>query len=159
MKLIYFTEGYKSLTELLSIMQPTKLWNILTKIIEGMMRVEKFGFLSCENVDVSPQNTYLDPKTLKFLKFANKVFVISGQDEYSAFKLEVLKYNINFSDKEKYSFICNCYEKQKNALLEICGNTGTVISGYIEKTDPAKMKNANDLKGIEGIIGRGKVIQ
>lgn len=94
----------------------------------------------------------INSETLKFLKFVNKVFIVTRQDEYSAFKLEILKYNINFSDKEKYSFICNYFEKERvNALLETDGNTGTVISGYIEKTDPTKIKNANDLKAIEGI--------
>ena len=94
----------------------------------------------------------LNAETLKFLKFVNKVFVVTKQDEYSAFKLDVMKYNIKFSDKEKYLFICNFYEKDKpNALLEDSGNSGTIISGYVDKTDVAKIKNTNDLKAMEGI--------
>ena len=49
LKFIYFTEGYKSLTELLSTMQSNKLWHVLSKIVEGFIKVKKFGFLSCEN--------------------------------------------------------------------------------------------------------------
>lgn len=94
----------------------------------------------------------LNAETLKFLKFVNKVFVVIRQDEYSAFKLDVMKYNIKFSDKEKYLFICNFYEKDKsNALLEEQGNAGTVISGYVDRTETKKIKNINDLKAMEGI--------
>lgn len=94
----------------------------------------------------------LNAETLKFLKFVNKVFVVTKQDEYSAFKLDVLKYNIKFSDKEKYLFICNFYEKDKpNALLEESGNAGTVISGYVDRVESEKLKNTNDLKAMEGI--------
>lgn len=94
----------------------------------------------------------LNTETLKFLKFVNKVFVVTKQDEYSAFKLDVMKYNIKFSDKEKYLFICNFYEKDKpNALLEDSGNSGTIISGYVDKTEVAKIRSTNDLKAMEGI--------
>lgn len=94
----------------------------------------------------------LNTETLKFLKFVNKVFVVTKQDEYSAFKLDVMKYNIKFSDKEKYLFICNFYEKDKpNALLEESGNAGTVISGYVDKIETEKIKSTNDLKAMEGI--------
>lgn len=94
----------------------------------------------------------LNAETLKFLKFVNKVFVVTKQDEFSAFKLDVMKYNIKFSDKEKYLFLCNYYEKEiNNALLEESGNSGTVISGYIDKADTQKIKNINDLKAMEGI--------
>ena len=94
----------------------------------------------------------LNSETLKFLKFVNKVFIVSKQDEYSAFKLDVMKYNIKFSDKEKYLFICNFYEKEKpNALLEESTNAGTVISGYVDKTEIGKIRTTNDLRAMEGI--------
>lgn len=94
----------------------------------------------------------VNAETLKFLKFVNKVFIVIKQDEYSTFKLDVMKYNITFNDKDKYSFICNFYEKEKpNALLEENGNFGTLISGYIDKVETKKLRSTSDLKAMEGI--------
>ena len=94
----------------------------------------------------------LSSETIKFLKYANKIFVVVKQDTYTAFKMGVMKNSINCSDKEKYLFLCNFFEKEKeNALLKNEENV-TVISGYIEKLDDGKkLKTCMDLKSVDGI--------
>lgn len=94
----------------------------------------------------------LSSETIKFLKYANKVFVVVKQDAYTALKLAVMKYSINCSDKEKYTFICNFFEKDKeNVLLENHENAN-VINGYIEKLDNGKkLDSCKDLKAVDGI--------
>lgn len=94
----------------------------------------------------------LNSEVIKFLKYASKVYVVLKQDAYTALKLSVMKYSINCSDKEKYTFICNFYEKEKeNSLLTNSSGTN-VINGYIEKIDSQKkIETCKDLKAIDGI--------
>jgi len=89
----------------------------------------------------------LTSEVLKFLKYANKVYVVVTQDAYSTMKLDVMKYNINCSDKDKYIFVCNHFDKEKeNALM------GNVISVYIEKiAEDLKLLQCKDLRTVEGI--------
>lgn len=120
LKFIYFTEGYKSLTELLSTMQPNKLWHVLSKIIESFIKVKKFGFLSCENIDVSPQNIYINPKT--FEPYLIYVPLITEEDANSQMSfISSLRRSLNMALKESSNPLM---AEQQSQLLEIFNNYG-----------------------------------
>lgn len=122
LKFIYFTEGYKSLTEVLSIMQPNKLWHILSKIMEGIMRVKKFGFLSCENVDVSPQNIYLDPKT--FDTYMIYVPLITEENANSEMNfIASLRRSLSMALKESSNPLMGEHQGQLLELFNAHGNS------------------------------------
>lgn len=120
LKFIYFTEGYKSLTELLSTMQSNKLWHVLSKIVEGFIKVKKFGFLSCENIDVSPQNIYINPKT--FEPYLIYVPLVIEEDAGSEMVfIASLRRSLNMALKESSNSLM---EEQQSQLLEIFNNYG-----------------------------------
>lgn len=62
-KLIYFTENYQNLVSVLANVPPNEVWNILGKLISGILKIKNNGFLTCENIDISPERLYVDPKT------------------------------------------------------------------------------------------------
>lgn len=95
----------------------------------------------------------LTTEALKFLGSVNKILVIVNQDNYSLSKLNVMKYSINCADKEKYYFICNRFEKEKeNAFVSGNEKNTSVISEYIEKvSEDMPLCSCKDLKKVEGI--------
>lgn len=84
---------------------------------------------------------------LKFMKYANKVFVVVNQDSYSLFKLDVLKRSVDCSDTEKYFFLCNKFEKGKDNSL----SGALVISEYIENDERKVAGGCKTIKTIDGI--------
>jgi len=63
LKFLYFTEGLISLPDLLNTIQPSGMWSVFSKIVECVMKVKNYGYLSCENIDISPECIYANPKT------------------------------------------------------------------------------------------------
>lgn len=65
LKFIYFTKNYKSLLEILGTIPSYRVWNVFEKILESIIKVKNYGYLACENIDISPQNIYIDPLTFE----------------------------------------------------------------------------------------------
>lgn len=65
LKFIYFTENYKSLVEVLGTIPSHRVWNVFQKILESIIKVKNYGYLACENIDISPRNIYIDPATFE----------------------------------------------------------------------------------------------
>lgn len=84
---------------------------------------------------------------LKFLKYANKVLVVLNQDEYALFKLEVLRCSVECSDAEKYLFLCNKFNKEKENKL----SGAVVVSEYIEQEEEKVAGGCKTIKTMEGI--------
>lgn len=95
----------------------------------------------------------LTTDALKFLTSVNKILVIVNQDNYSLSKLNVMKYSVNCADKEKYLFICNAFEKEKeNAFVSGSEKSTSVVSEYIERVpDEIPLLSCKDLRKIDGI--------
>lgn len=88
--------------------------------------------------------------TSKLMGFAENIMIITGQDRHSAHKLKCLLMNIDFSDQNRYSFICNKYrEDQENLLvadefLNVCR-----IKEYIKHDDRLKTMGLNEMARLE----------
>lgn len=95
----------------------------------------------------------LTTDSLKFLSVANKILVVVNQDEYSVSKLNTMKYSVNCTDKEKYWFICNAFDKEKqNAFVSGTAKNTTIISEYVEKVfDQTALCSCKGLSKIDGI--------
>ncbi len=88
---------------------------------------------------------------LPLLDNANKVLVVTKQDAYSAFKLKVMLHNINCSNAEKFSFICNGYDEEADNAY-VSGKYKVTISEYVKKIqDIDLLASCKDLIGVEGL--------
>lgn len=93
----------------------------------------------------------LTAETLGFLEYAKMVYIVTRQDSFSVFKLDVFRRNVNCNDAEKYAFICNCFEKEKeNGLLTQTGSSPIIIQEYVERQDETP-DSCEALAAIEGI--------
>lgn len=111
--------------------------------------VQKSGDFDYIMVDMG---TELTPENLEFLNYANKVFIVTTQDAYGAFKLKMLQQSISCTDKEKYRFICNCFDKEEeNLLLNMEKESQVVVSEYIEYDEKAVGRGIQGITSMQGI--------
>lgn len=61
------------------------------------------------------------------------VLMIMRQDEISVEKTKILEQNIDCSDRDKYMFVCNCYDPDQENALERETDGQRQIAAYIEK--------------------------
>ncbi len=95
-------------------------------LINGACQSGKYDFVV---VDIG---TELSLENLSIVSDADKVFIVSEQDDFSAFKLNVLKRNVSCNDPQKYIFLCNKFEKEQyNAFVS--GEYDINISEYIAR--------------------------
>lgn len=56
--------------------------------------------------------------TTRMMAFADQVFLVAAQDDYSVYKLNCLLNNIDCSDKNRFALLCNKYRKdEENHLI------------------------------------------
>lgn len=102
----------------------------------------------------------LTAATAAFLEDAQKVYVVVRQDPFSAYKTTVFRRSIDCSDKEKYFFVCNCYEKEKeNELLKQTEEEACAVQCcYVERQKNIEVMRAEDLAAEEGIRRLGMML-
>lgn len=59
----------------------------------------------------------LDKDKCKLLNKADKLIIVGKQDKYSAVKMDTFLNNIDTSDRNKFIFICNMFEEDKENFL------------------------------------------
>lgn len=149
LKFIYFTDGYKSLTELLSTMQPNKLWHVLSKIVESFIKVKQFGFLSCENIDVSPQNIYINPRT--FEPYLIYVPLNTEEDANSQMNfIASVRRSLNMALKESSNPLM---AEQQSQLLDVFNSYGHDLEDLLRgmRAQTGGVVHVNDRTG--GAVG------
>lgn len=64
-KLVFFTEGYRSLSDCSQSMDAPALHAIIADLVKTINRVKQNGFLVIQNIDLDPDRIYVDAATLK----------------------------------------------------------------------------------------------
>lgn len=78
-------------------------------------------------------DTVFDEEKAKLLHVADKVLIITEQTDASVYATNVLVSNINGMNNDKYVFICNNYNKEKeNALIYPSVSLKFTVSDYID---------------------------
>ncbi len=102
----------------------------------------------------------LTAAAVTFLEDTQKVYVVVRQDAFSAFQANIFLRSIDCSDKEKYFFVCNCYELgRKNDLLrQTDGEAWGEQLCYVEKQEDIETMQAEQLAAVEGIQRLGMML-
>lgn len=78
-------------------------------------------------------DTVFDEEKAKLLNVADKVLIITEQTDASVYATNVLVSNINGMNNDKYLFICNNYNKEKeNAFIYPSVSLKFTVSDYID---------------------------
>ncbi len=116
------------------------------RLVENIVKAREFDYVV---IDLGNE---LYGDCVKFLAMADRVLTVTRQDTYAAFKLRILKKSMNFSDADKYIFICNHFDRQKeNALADVGSEYSTVVHEYIEADEAAVSRGLEGLKGLDGM--------
>lgn len=116
------------------------------RLAENILKSKEYDFIV---VDLGNE---LTGGLIRFLDMADRVLVVTQQDAYAAFKLQILKKSMNFSDPDKYIFICNRFDRRReNALTDTGLEYSSVIHDYIETDEEAVRKGCEGLKNLEGM--------
>lgn len=94
-QLYYLTNGYKPLISMLPSLDAEGFMTIVTNLFADIISVKNNGFLSCQNIDISPEHIYIEPSTYKislvYLPIGKRLFY-----DISAFENELRTSLIKF---------------------------------------------------------------
>ncbi len=90
-----------------------------------------------------------DDYKAKLIGLSDKVILVTEQSTNSILATNALLTNIDDSNKDKYIFICNKYDKSNQKDLIVAPKY--IIDDYVEMIDQYEDKNYQDLVGISGI--------
>lgn len=81
MQLLYLTDNLKPFSSMIPNLEPDNFLIVVSNILADIIDVKHNGFLSCQNIDISFDKIFVDPKTLKvslvYLPVVKKIYVDS----------------------------------------------------------------------------------
>ena len=102
-------------------------YSIYEKIAIGAKKSADYDYIIID-VDSS-----FDEEEAKLINIADKVVLVTNQNEASVFATNMLVSNINGTSSEKYVFICNNFNKERdNALISPNMTTKFTVSDYVD---------------------------
>lgn len=88
-------------------------------------------------------------ESAEMFEMADKIIILGLQDKASVFKLEMFFNNVSCNDEDKYIFICNKFNEEKDNEL-INNHKNIMISEYINNTEDFEKLKVQDFIRIEG---------
>lgn len=87
-ELFYLTNQYKTLYSLIPNLSPDNFLMILGNLFTNIISAKSIGFLSCQNIDISLENIYINPTTYKvsLIYFPLNIHLF---DDYLSFENEL----------------------------------------------------------------------
>lgn len=83
---------------------------------------------------------------------ADKILIVTKQDFYSVYKTNCMLKNINYSDTEKFVFLCNAFQSEyDNALLDSKSHATFMVNQYIHWIPECEKMRLEELAKIDGL--------
>ena len=89
---------------------------------------------------------------MELLQYSDKIIMVLQQDAVSMFKAEYILGNIDWRGKDKYIFVCNQYQEDKEDVCKsVQGKKSFVVNEYVEKIDAgiADIQQIAQLNGVQ----------
>ena len=121
-------------------------YRVFEKIIESAKRSADFDYI------IVDADTTFDEDKAKLINLADKVIVVTTQSLASVYSTNTLVSNINGANSDKYVFVCNNFEKDKdNALISPAITLKFTVQDYIDHIDHYDSLNCDTLATSGGI--------
>lgn len=102
-------------------------YSVYEKIAVGAKKSTDYDYI------IIDADTSFEEKKAKLIDIADKVMLVTRQNEASVFATNLLVSNINGASSEKYIFICNDFNKERdNALISPNMTMKFTVSDYVE---------------------------
>ncbi len=100
---------------------------------------------------VDTDSTFNDDKG-DLIDNADKVFIVIRQNRYSVYKTNCMLKNINYSDTDKFLFLCNAFKPEReNALLNTENYPLFIINEYINWINECENMKLEKLANIDSL--------
>lgn len=137
-KLIYFSSGQKSFKNMIPSLDSNSFIKIISNILKTVLYVKNYGFLSCNNLDLSFDKIFVDSRTLA----VSLIYlpINSLNDDLFAFENELRSGFIKvitsapLLDNTKMSRIISYLSNSELSFSELCENIDREIEA--EKVEP-----------------------
>lgn len=114
-------------------------------LIDGAVRSDEYDYIVVDGPDdFSPDTTALMAK-------ANHTMLVARQNMYSALKMHALLENIDCSDHQRFSFVCNQYQREKENHLITNGMVGGHVCEYVGVLPEEVLTDTGALGNIDNI--------
>lgn len=121
-------------------------YSVYEKIAVATKKSSDYDFIV---IDAEPS---FDDDEAKLLNIADKVLIVTDQSEASVFATNILVSNINGINSEKYFFICNDFEKDRdNALISPKMSLKFSVNEYVEHMDHYDNLSCDEYSKLTGI--------
>lgn len=112
-------------------------------LVEQIKKTNEYDFII-----IDTESTFNDDKG-DLLDQVDKVMIVTRANDHSVFKTNKLLQNINYSDNEKFMFLCNAYQKEnENAAI---ASSGFLVNEYINWIPECDRMKPNDLARVDGL--------
>lgn len=121
-------------------------FGIFSYLIEQIKDMNVYDFIV-----VDTDSAFSDEKG-DLIDRADKVFIITRQDFYSVYKTNCMLNNINYSDAEKFMFLCNAFQTEyENALLDTDSQSRFMANEYIHWIPECEKMRLEELAKVDGL--------
>ncbi len=115
-------------------------YSVYEKIAVGAKKSADYGYII---IDADPS---FDEEEAKLIDIADKVILVTRQNEASVFATNMLVSNINGSGSDKYVFVCNDFDKEcDNALISPNIVLKFNVSEYVEHCQHYDQLSVDDI--------------
>lgn len=112
-------------------------------LVEQIKKTNEYDFII-----IDTDSTFSDDKG-DLLDQVDKVMIVTKANDHSVFKTNKLLQNINYSDNDKFIFLCNAYQKEnENTAI---ASSGFLVNEYINWIPECDRMKPDDLARVDGI--------
>lgn len=130
-QLFYTTGKYKSLSSIITQLDETSFINVISNLFQSIDEVKQNGFLTCANIDITPEHIYVDPNTLKvFLIYVPTFegFFVDDNEFENSFRTSIIKLIVSNPSMDSVE-IKRLFANLQNAVLSFERLLDGVVNG------------------------------
>ena len=121
-------------------------FGIFTYLAEQIKKTNVYDFII-----IDTDSTFSDEKG-DLIDHADKVFLVTRQDLYSVYKTNCMLGNINYSDSDKFLFLCNAFQTEyENTLLNAESHSAFMVNEYIHWIPECEKMHLDELAKVDGL--------
>lgn len=118
-------------------------FGVFAFLVEQIKKTNDYDFII-----IDTDSTFSDDKG-DLLDQVDKVMIVTQANSHAVFKTNKLLQNINYSDNEKFIFLCNAYQKEnENSAI---ASSGFLVNEYINWIPECDRMKPDDLARVEGL--------
>lgn len=120
-------------------------FSVYEQIISGARAARDYDFI------VVDTDSMLTSEKSALIKLADKVLILMRQNPADVFCMEVLLKNLDISDGEKFSIVCNQQEESGDNFYSENSAAKYIVSCFIEKYEGVETSGMEALLAMEGL--------